>query len=539
VAADALSPECIELASTWLGDCLESHQGCNRGVAVGSSPFPKRLVDVGDDGCAPRLFIPPAGSRGNYVALSHCWGGSQPLTTTTGTLLERQTAIPISTMPLTFQHAIHVTRRLGFRYLWIDSLCIIQDSTADWEEQAGQMQHVYSGAVVTIAADAGHDSRCGLSSAEKRNLFRGARIPGRQPLLVTPGAKSGDTPAHFPATFVHGGGARDRDGERNEGSLLQMRGWTFQERVLAPRVLHYGEHELAWECASAVACECGAARTRLERGGPRHETIYKAEWCTQPGPGASLEFSLRWMGLVARYSGRALTYQSDKLPALAGLASRVAQSSSCTYLAGHWKEDLGRTLLWTAGSVPRLSGGCRHAEYQAPSWSWASLHGAVIYANIDPESEVTLAIAAASCTPRHNANPFGAVANARLEIDCVTAPMVVSELRDVAVAGYSLSPGVSRGGDVKFMETVAVEGEHGSALVHDGTPEPTYPDVCEFGEFDLGDTYTFLEVARARGVSRGLIVRPSRRVPGAYERVGVHEASVGAVTGKTSRVILV
>jgi hypothetical protein len=448
-------------------------------------------------------------------------------------------------MPLTFQHAVHITRRLGFRYLWIDSLCIIQDSTADWEEQAGQMQHVYEGAVVTIAADAGRDSSCGLSSAEKRRAFRGTRIPG-QPLIVAPRAESGDTPAHFPDTHVNGKPLDREEEKRNGGSLLQMRGWTFQERVLAPRVLHYGEHELAWECASAIACECDAARS-----GRRHESAYRVERYTQVDTGASLEFSLRWMGLVATYSGRALTYSSDKLPALAGLASRVAQSSQCTYLAGHWKEDLGRTLLWTAGSVPLLSGGRRHTEYQAPSWSWASLHGTVIFPNIntDPESQVTLTIETATCTPRHSANPFGAVTDARLEIDCVTAPMAVSELQDVSMSGhrwYGPTSGAWPSDDAKFMKTVVVEGEHGRALVRDGAPEPTYPDVREFGEFELGDTYTFLEVARARGVSRGLIVRPSRRVPGAYERVGVHETSVSAVTGEgsterhqTSRVILV
>ncbi len=446
VAIDGLSSECIDLASRWLRECLASHQGCNQGVAAGSSSFPKRLVDVGNEDRPPRLVIPPVGSSGQYVALSHCWGGRQPLTTKTSTLAERQNAIPLPTMPLTFQHAVHVTRRLGFRYLWIDSLCIIQDSTSDWEEQAGQMQHVYEGAVVTIAADAG------------------------------------------------------------------------------------GEHELAWECASAIACECRAARSGVGRRAA-HETTYKAEWSTQTGNGASLEFSRRWMALVAKYSSRALTYSADKLPALAGLASRVARSSSCTYLAGHWKEDLGRTLLWTAGSLPLIDGGRRHADYHAPSWSWASLHGAQIFGHIDPECEVTLTIKEASCTPRHSRNPFGAVADGRLEIDCAMAPVTVAEVRDVAAAGYSLHGFRIRPESIKLMKTVVVDGALGHpSLQADTRSEPTYPDVSEFDEFDLGDTYTFLEVARARGISRGLIVRHSRRVPGAYERVGVHETPVGVMT---------
>ena len=515
VATDGLSTECIDLASRWLRECLASHRDCNQGIAAGTGSLPKRLVDVGDQNRPPRLVIPKSGSNGQYVALSHCWGGCQPLTTKTSTLAERQDAIPLSTMPLTFQHAVHVTRRLGFRYLWIDSLCIIQDSTSDWEGQAGQMQHVYEGAVVTIAADAGGDSGCGLSSTDKRKVFRGTRIPG-QNLIVAPGPESGETPAHFPRTFVNGG---ELEKPRNYGSQLQTRGWTFQERVLAPRVLHYGEHELAWECASAITCECRAPRSGIGRRAA-HETTYKAEWSTQTGNGASLEFSRRWMALVAKYSSRALTYSSDKLPALAGLASRVARSSSCTYLAGHWKEDLARKLLWTAGSMPLIGGGCRHADYHAPSWSWASLHGAQIFGHIDPESEVTLTVKEASCTPRHSTNPFGAVADGRLEMDCVMVPMTVSEVPDVAAAGYSLTGWSRPPENIKLMKTVVVEGAHGHPSLQSGmSSEPTYPDVSEFDELDLGDTCTFLEVARARGFSRGLIVRPSRRVPGAYERL--------------------
>ena len=531
VAIDGLSPECIALATKWLRECLAAHQGCNQGVTVGTSLFPKRLVDVGDEHLPPRLIMPQAGSSGQYVALSHCWGGCQPLTTTTSTLAERQNAIPLPTMPLTFQHAVQVTRRLGFRYLWIDSLCIIQDSTSDWEEQAGQMQYVYEGAVVTIAADAGGDSSCGLSSPDKRRVFRGTRIPGEN-LIVAPGPESGETPAHFPRTFVNGG---ELDKSRNDGSLLQTRGWTFQERVLAPRVLHYGEYELAWECASAIACECRAPRSGIGRRAA-NETTYKADWSTQTGNGASLEFSRRWMALVAKYSSRALTYSSDKLPALAGLASRVARSSSCTYLAGHWKEDLARTLLWTAGSMPLIGGGRRHADYHAPSWSWASLHGAQIFGHIDPESEVILTIKDASCTPRHSTNPFGAVADGRLEVNCVMAPITVSEVQEVAAAGYSLTGWGRRPQNIKLMKTVTVDGAHGHpSLQVDAGSESTYPDVSEFDEFELGDTSTFLEVARARGISRGLIVRPSHRVPGAYKRIGVHETPVDVMTRDDGR----
>ncbi|GAB1316402.1 hypothetical protein MFIFM68171_06612 [Madurella fahalii] len=100
-------------------------------------------------------------------------------------------------MPLTFQHAAYVTRQLGFRYLWIDSFGILQDSKSDWEEQSGKMQHVYEGAIVTIAADAGPDSTCGLSRPEKRKRLRGVRIPGENLAAVRDiGFHLSETPAH-------------------------------------------------------------------------------------------------------------------------------------------------------------------------------------------------------------------------------------------------------------------------------------------------------------------------------------------------------
>jgi hypothetical protein len=108
------------------------------------------------------------------------------------------------------------------------------------------------------------------------------------------------------------------------------------------------------------------------------------------------------------------------------------------------------------------------------------------------------------------------------------APITVSEVRGRHAGGAWLDFLRTREG-LKFMKSVAVEGAQGLAPLPGDAPEPTYPDVQEFDEFDLGDAYMFLEVARGRGTSRGLIVRPSRRVPGAYERVGVHETSISAL----------
>jgi len=245
---------------------------------------------------------------------------------------------------------------------------------------------------------------------------------------------------------------------------------------------------------------------------------------------SSLEFSRRWIALVNKYSIRELTYSSDKLVALAGLASRTAASSGWDYLAGHWRQDLEKTLLWTAGGMPSTCGGSRHAAYQAPSWSWASVHGVEIHANIDPASSSTLEIVGASCTPRASVNPFGVVSDGKLVVKGTTASAKALERTDCYASGCPASASRSeairaKGGSVKYMKALRVEGE--GLSLDSGTA--TYPDVSEFNEVSLEETYMFLKWLARRAeplhglVIRGLILRPSKRVPGAYERVAVHQ----------------
>ncbi|GAB1316401.1 hypothetical protein MFIFM68171_06611 [Madurella fahalii] len=243
---------------------------------------------------------------------------------------------------------------------------------------------------------------------------------------------------------------------------------------------------------------------------PSHFTIYNAEWYAQPGLGQSSEVSGRWMLLVNQYSSRSLTCSSDKLAAPSGLASRVAQSSSYTYLAGLWKENLEQTFLWTASRLPFQKFGLRHDEYQAPSWSWASLHSAEIFGGFDAGATITLTVKNASCTPKAVSNPFGPVRDGRIEVDCDIATATVSE---VLLEEFPFR-----------VKVIKVSNE--SPRFEDGTI--TRLDVRGFAGLDCNGTYRFIKVAE-RGVGhsrlliRGLVVCPSGRYPGAYERVGVHE----------------
>ncbi|KAK3372595.1 heterokaryon incompatibility protein-domain-containing protein [Podospora didyma] len=531
ISDNALSPECMHLASTWLRDCTESHPDCGLRDAAVSKHLPKRVIDVGDENTPPRLVAPVPGTIGKYVALSHRWPDVHIITTTTENLARHLITIPLSSMPQTFQEAIFVTQKLGFSYIWIDSLCIVQSGTeCDWNEQAGKMQQVYESAVATIAADAGnYPDTVGLTSPKRRQLFRGIPLPGpEKTLFAAAGVWEGDTPAHVPARIQYG--VRE-----SSNSVLQTRGWVFQERVLSRRILHFGAHELAWECQSATKCECESFNGITFVGQSSTKTTYNGEWSMRPG-GTHLEFIERWMLLVRNYSSRSLTKSYDKLPAMAGLASRASQSFGLTYLAGLWKEQLLQTLLWTAGIIPVIGGGRRHVEYHAPSWAWASIDGATIYANIDPQYEISATLIDAVCKPSRPENPFGAVQEGYLEAEFLVAKATAMLRTDLHFSGADI-PGGGLGPNSGTKKIVVVDesllGENGSSL---------YPDVKLCNEIDCEEEYLFLRVVHrdfgegsspdanlryaqreAKRLVKGLVVRLSDRRVGAYERVAVYQ----------------
>lgn len=153
--------EDFDVISHWMNLCIKGHKKCARPK---ETTLPDRIVDVGsfENNIQPRLVENKAAKKADYVTLSHCWGGSVPLTTTSMTLKARQHRIALDDMPLTFREAVITTRKLGFQYIWIDSLCILQDSKSDWETQAAKMAEIYSYCVLTLAARSARNATEGL-----------------------------------------------------------------------------------------------------------------------------------------------------------------------------------------------------------------------------------------------------------------------------------------------------------------------------------------------------------------------------------------
>ena len=352
-----------------------------------SEKLPTRLLDVGFAGNLPRIRLVESASLPSdteYMTLSHCWGGHPPVKLMKDKCAEYQKEIPADDLPLTFNEAIDFTRRMNQRYLWIDALCIIQDSADDWRKESAIMGQVYSGSVMNICAAASTDGQGGLYRL-------------RDPLATSSCVIQPTWPLWSHEALV----CYDQDGYSNDvcRSVLNERAWVLQERLLAPRMVNFTDKQIWWECRSLTASE-GYPKGYVERD-PLH---YWSLTTHQEVPGIDREegrmflLCFIWDRIVEEYTKRKLTYNSDKLVALSGLAREaqmiygVGQRGRDDYFAGIWACNGSRNLLWSTKRMnARLpdSISLQYSEqnstnlphrpdaYIAPSWSWASVNGPI------------------------------------------------------------------------------------------------------------------------------------------------------------------
>ena len=242
ISPDPLSPSARESVSEWLQACMANHLDC-KPPPEGSRILPRRLVDVGTtDDSVIRLVS--AAQDHKYLTLSHCWGPEKPLVTTKATEQTLRTKIKWEALPLSFQHAIQVTRWLGQRYIWIDSMCIVQDDSCEWDEESAKMADIYSGCELAIAASRAASCRDGfLQDRTGGYHVLSQEYHGRRLSVFARVESHSSSRGGIPEPFY-------------ELPLFQ-RGWCFQERLLAPRVLHFARHELYLQCRTEERCECG------------------------------------------------------------------------------------------------------------------------------------------------------------------------------------------------------------------------------------------------------------------------------------------
>ncbi|KAM3075780.1 hypothetical protein ACMFMG_007907 [Clarireedia jacksonii] len=353
-----------DLIRYWHGRCIADHQFCcdNQGSMV-----PTRLLDVGTAERPYVRLIETSSEHKKYIALSYCWGKVKQTTTIGENFKAFKSNIKESMLPATIRHAIKATRELQVRYLWVDALCIIQDSKDDWISESLKMADVYGSAYLTIIA---------------------SRAPGVHEGFLQPRT---DTELSFGSTN-EGGSQRTvylisdqcsvkKSLHEFESTPVGNRAWCFQERRISGRKVHFREDQLVWECSQATFYENGLSYNKA----PEFvDHIYRT---TEGHHEISEEM---WTSMIESFTSCEITKSTDRLPALSGIAKLYAayvkrkdlaylgllykENKPPRYFAGNWETHMPHTLLWRVidNSAPRQS-----SEYVAPSWSWASAPGPV------------------------------------------------------------------------------------------------------------------------------------------------------------------
>jgi len=288
--ADAID---FDRARGWI-ECCATHHGkrCNPDRHGPRRRIPHfRVID-----CTTRSVVDSLSENVEFVALSYVWG----LPIEQGGCDDHNR---VGKAERVVEDAIRVTTALGYKYLWVDRHCIVQDSTDIRQKQLLAMNKVYENAEVTIVVAAGQDSSFGIpgvSSARSRLRQPPARVHGH--VLVTVPREPCDIARR---------------------SIWWTRGWTFQEGLLSRRLLMFTEHEVSYECEAMVARESASLPTGVHRVAA---TMYPLHEHSRvfPRKSANSGSGFIW-SRITEYAERHLTHDSDILNAMLGIMQTFAR----------------------------------------------------------------------------------------------------------------------------------------------------------------------------------------------------------------------
>ncbi|OCK78682.1 HET-domain-containing protein [Lepidopterella palustris CBS 459.81] len=331
-AANRELPSYFALLRAWLERCNKDHK-C-KGAITNNSSLPTRVIDIGE-ASSDLLILRDSNEIDacSYVALSHCWGKPQPgdkqrICTHKGNWEERKVGFQVQDLPKTFQDAVEVTRQLGKRYLWIDSLCIVQsleegEGTEDWELESKRMEIVFSSAYCTLAASSAEGSHEGFLKQR----------PSSQPLQI----RTEDGDRLYVSKEV------DNFVEDMRDAPLNTRGWVLQERILSRRTIHFGAKQTYFECGEGVYCENFTHMKSPQRKEYFSMDPQFPDRLLKAGRIRTLEFI---QGLFRDFSQRHLTNATDRAVAFSGLESRIAKAIDSKSIYGIPERLIHQSLLW-------------------------------------------------------------------------------------------------------------------------------------------------------------------------------------------------
>lgn len=403
-------------------NCSKNHANCVDDAQPGPL-LPTRVLEICDTPDTVRLVV-TEGMRGRYAAMSYAWGKTQPeqLTTTRQNLIKHLHGFPISDLPRSLKDGVLTARNLGLHYVWVDSLCIIQDSEDDKEREMANMQHIYQNAYLTIVA------ACASSSAESFLSIRDAHSS----VITIPAFCFDSRNAASPGRIREDGSVQlwHKDSAHCREPLYE-RAWTLQETFLAPRLLIYSRDCCFWKCLGGHQCDdpamdwnaycakAGLNSTRMMSQGKlkRPSLSSQAPGITSIINSTSMqanrlpEHFRAWKRIVRDYSTRALSDPMDKLPSLSGIVSYMQREMNDDFLAGLWRSHLLREVTWMSKDA------IRPQEWRAPSWSWMSLDGPLTWQADDCDwFEAEASIVSCEVRPVNLYAPFSRIASAELHL---------------------------------------------------------------------------------------------------------------------------
>ncbi|KAJ9644085.1 hypothetical protein H2199_003953 [Coniosporium tulheliwenetii] len=362
-------PVVSDLARAWLKWCMTDHKNCDRD----RDPkwCPPRLLDV--SGPEPRLVLTKKETPdAAYATLSHCWGPNPThITLNQSTLKQFQDGIPLSSMPKNFSDAVHVAKSLDLKYIWIDSLCIIQGNKKDWQEHVLSMRSIYANSILNISATRSSHANGGCFTSRSPALVQACLVPS-SPIRVWNRLRKGEEDAlrYDPQILVE----RELLEKEIHTAPLSSRAWLFWECAELPN----------YACEThpnSIPCRLGEQK-RYEDvaafqipAASQHNGENKQQHGEQSKGDLVLAYQYWWRALQ-NYMACSLSHpDSDKFAALAGIAERMAAIFKQQYIAGFFARELPTALLWKVPEAvavpnPRPLSTC---AFRAPTWSWASM----------------------------------------------------------------------------------------------------------------------------------------------------------------------
>jgi hypothetical protein len=392
------SDETISQIIEWVKRCTKTHYLCNEGRE--EMWMPTRLLEIsnvsGDLSVHLRDHSQLQCSR--YLTLSHCWGptGTQNLQLTTASFNSLCSGIAVCSLKPTFQDMAHLTWQLGVRFLWIDCLCIIQDDNEDWKTESALMGKVYANSWLNVSANSRGDNSAGLFA--ERN---GSRL--QDYIQIRPKESS------EAITFILTEG--NTWWREVETAPVNKRAWVLQERILSPRIVHMSTTMALWECKEYQASEIFPDGGIPEQQSPNNYGQLKRLYRGSPTED-SHDVRVDWNRLLLRYTMCGLTFETDRLIALSGIASEFHKRAKCDYVAGLWSTQLPLDLLWWKS--PHT--GSRSGIFVAPSWSWASMGGIASLPNPRFDYTIHATILGYETTLANPADKYGQLTGGYIEL---------------------------------------------------------------------------------------------------------------------------